>query len=469
MNGTQLRNSILQFAIQGKLVPQDPNDEPAFVLLEKIRAEKLELVKKNLLKRKDLDSIPIKVEDIPNDLPTGWISCRVKDVLLKITDGTHHSPVNTTSGEYKYVTAKNIKEDGIQTKNITYVSKKIHEEIYARCNPSLGDLLYVKDGATTGICCINNLKEPFSLLSSVALLKPSKLLYTPFLLWCLRSPICYDSVRESMKGTGITRITLTKIEKWIIPLPPLAEQKRIVAKLEEILPLVESYDKAQQKLDELNKALPDRLRKSILQEAIQGKLVEQDPSDEPASVLLERIREEKQKLVKEGRIKQLKEVEVPINEEKPYELPNGWVWTRLSAIVWLEDAPKHSGESLPYLEAKYLRGKVIGQMLTEGKLALSGNKAILVDGENSGEVFTIKEKGYLGSTFKLLGIAEDICSEYALTILATYKDLFRNNKRGSAIPHLNKELFSNLLIGLPPLAEQKRIVAKLDELLKLIK
>jgi len=134
-------------------------------------------------------------------LPTGWISCRVKDVLLKITDGTHHSPVNTTSGEYKYVTAKNIKEDGIQTKNITYVSKKIHEEIYARCNPSLGDLLYVKDGATTGICCINNLKEPFSLLSSVALLKPSKLLYTPFLLYAVikAKPIKMKTNLEYMK------------------------------------------------------------------------------------------------------------------------------------------------------------------------------------------------------------------------------------------------------------------------------
>ena len=171
-------------------------------------------------------------ENVPFEIPDGWCWCNITDVTNKITDGTHNSPINNLKGDYKYITAKNIKPQGVVLDNISYVSKDIHDEIYARCNPEKGDILYIKDGATTGVVTINNLDEPFSLLSSVALIKPSKHIFNKYLLYYLQSSLCYESVRESMKGVGITRITLKQIEKWVLPLPPIKEQNRIINEID---------------------------------------------------------------------------------------------------------------------------------------------------------------------------------------------------------------------------------------------
>ncbi len=169
--------------------------------------------------------------------------------------------------------------------NITYVSKEVHDEIYARCNPEKGDILYIKDGATTGIVTINTLEEPFSLLSSVALIKPIKEISNKFLCYFLQSPLCYASVRDSMKGVGITRITLKQIEKWDVPLPPLAEQHRIVAEIERWFSLINIIENNKEDMQTVIK----QAKNKILDFAIHGKLVPQDPNDEPASELLKRI------------------------------------------------------------------------------------------------------------------------------------------------------------------------------------
>lgn len=166
-----------------------------------------------------------------------WV--RLGDVVSKITDGTHHSPPNSEDGEYKYITAKNIKDSGIDLKNITYVSKAIHDEIYSRCNPDKGDVLLIKDGATTGVVTVNNIEEPFSMLSSVALLKLTHGIFAWYLVYVLRSNLFYKNIRSQMKGTGITRITLKQIVPLAIPLPPFDEQKRIVERLEELLAVCE--------------------------------------------------------------------------------------------------------------------------------------------------------------------------------------------------------------------------------------
>lgn len=224
------------------------------------------------------------------------------------------------------------------------------------------------------------------------------------------------------------------------------------------------------------------LRKSILQLAIQGKLVPQDPNDEPASVLLERIRIEKQKLIKEGKIKKDKGESIIfkgddnrhyekfadgtvkcIEDEIDFDLPEGWEYIRLSAVCWLDDVKKSVGDKLPYLDAKTLRRKTDLTFLTEGKIVDCGMKVILVDGENSGEVFDVPFKGYMGSTFKILGASVHFNLQYLNNILDYYKELFRGNKIGAAIPHLNKSLFKSLIIGLPPLSEQKRIVAEIEK------
>ena len=235
-----MKKSILQQAIQGKLVEQRPEEGTAQELYEQIQAEKRRLIKEGKIK-KEKPLPEITEEEKPFEIPEGWMWVRIGDVVSKITDGTHHSPPNSKDGEYKYITAKNIKDFGIDLKNITYVSKAIHDEIYSRCNPGKGDILLIKDGATTGVATVNNIEEPFSMLSSVALLKLTHGIFAWYLVYVLRSNLFYKNIRSQMKGTGITRITLKQIVPLVIPLPPFDEQKRIVEKLEKLLAMCERF------------------------------------------------------------------------------------------------------------------------------------------------------------------------------------------------------------------------------------
>lgn len=227
-----------------------------------------------------------------------------------------------------------------------------------------------------------------------------------------------------------------------------------------------------------------QLKNSILQWAIQGKLVPQDPNDEPASVLLERIRAEKAKLVKEKKIKKDKNESIiyrgddnkyyeringqVVEIKLPFEYPNSWVVLRLKDVCQLTDGEKRTGKGI-CLDAKYLRGKSSATIIEKGKFVYSGDNIILVDGENSGEVFTVPQDGYMGSTFKQLWLSSVMWRPYILAFILFYKEELRNSKRGAAIPHLNKELFYNLPIGIPPFAEQQRIAERIYELSQLLK
>ena len=339
----KLRELILELAVRGKLVPQDPNDEPASVLLERIAAEKAQLVKdKKIKKPKALPEI--SEEEKPFELPQGWEFSRLGVTLTKITDGTHHSPPNSDTGDYLYISAKNIKNNGVQLSNASYITKEHHDEIYARCDPEFGDLLYIKDGATTGIVTINQLEKPFSMLSSVALLKCSNYILNKYLLIALRSPFFYQEMRAGMTGVAITRVTLKKLDNAFIPIPALEEQHRIVAKVDELMGLCDALEaqtensitahqtlvevlleallKAPEKIATPEQATAqfqqnwqrlsehfdtlfttnasiDTLKQTILQLAVMGKLVPQNPNDEPAAKLLERIAAEKAQLIKE--------------------------------------------------------------------------------------------------------------------------------------------------------------------------
>lgn len=210
------------------------------------------------------------------------------------------------------------------------------------------------------------------------------------------------------------------------------------------------------------------LKNSILQLAVQGKLVPQYKEDEPASELLKRIEQEKSTLIKAGIIKKYKELSTLSADDCPFDIPESWIWMKLGDMCQLLDGVKRRGEKHPYLEAKYLRGKVDATILNEGKFVEKGTRLILVDGENSGEVFNSTQDGYMGSTFKVLFFPQVLSEEYVLYFLLFKRTAFRNNKTGAAIPHLNKELFFNMPFPIPPLAEQKRIVAKIEELMPLI-
>ena len=213
---------------------------------------------------------------------------------------------------------------------------------------------------------------------------------------------------------------------------------------------------------------PQELKLSILGQAFQGKLVDQFPEEGTGAELIPLIQAECHRKIKNGEIKKFKQLPPFSEEELEFEVPATWEMIRLGSICQLLDGEKKSNENLPYLEARYLRGKTEPTILNEGKYVPKGTDVILVDGENSGEVFRISEDGYMGSTFKVLFVPETVLLEYVIFFLQYHKNTLRNNKKGAAIPHLNKEIFFNLAFPLPPLAEQKRIVAKIEELLPYI-
>jgi type I restriction enzyme, S subunit len=225
-----LEQTILQLAVRGLLVSQDPQDEPASALLKQIRAEKDRLIAGGKIKR-DKPLAEITAEEKPFELPMGWEWVRLGAAAKKITDGTHHSPANYPAGDCMYLSAKNIKPWGVDLSSATYISKDVHDEIFARCDPELGDILYIKDGATTGVLTVNTIREPFSLLSSVGVIKPSCGLTSDFMALVMQSPFFYQAMRDGMSGVAITRVTLSKLGDAKFPLPPLAEQSRIVARV----------------------------------------------------------------------------------------------------------------------------------------------------------------------------------------------------------------------------------------------
>ena len=236
---------------------------------------------------------------------------------------------------------------------------------------------------------------------------------------------------------------------------------------------------------ELDLSLARSLQKSILQEAIQGKLVPQIAEEGTAQELLEQIKQEKQRLIKEGKLKKsamsdsaifkgddnkyYERIDKQIIEiELPFEYPNSWAVLHLKDICQLIDGEKKNGKGI-CLDAKYLRGKSSATIVEKGKFVYTGDSIILVDGENSGEVFTVPQDGYMGSIFKQLWLSSVMWKPYVLAFILFYKEELRNSKRGAAIPHLNKELFYNLPIGIPPYQEQQRIAERINELSQLLK
>ena len=486
MNGKQLKNSILQWAIQGKLVPQDPNDEPASVLLERIREEKARLVKEKKIKKDKNESIIYRGDDnsyyekflatgevkcideeIPFEIPEGWEWCRL-GILFSHCTGKALNGINKKGKLYTYITTSNLYWDRFEISTLKEMF--FTDEELDKCTATKGDLL-VCEGGDIGRSAIWNYDYDIRIQNHIHKLRAYLPLCTRFFYYVM---FLYKGIGNiGGKGIGIQGLSSGALHNIVLPLPSIQEQERIVAKIETIMPLAVKYEKSQNELNRLNDNIYTRLRKSILQEAIQGKLVPQDPNDEPASALLERICEEKQRLLKKGRLKKKEITESVIfkgEDNKYYEqigsevseietvmqFPDSWEIVRLGDICRLIDGEKRSG-AFPCLDAKYLRGKSAATILQTGKLVQTGDNIILVDGENSGEVFSVPVDGYMGSTFKQLWISSELHLPYVLYFILFYKEQLRNSKKGAAIPHLNKEIFYNLLVGIPPLKEQQRL------------
>ena len=478
MTGKQLKNSILQWAIQGKLVPQDPNDEPASVLLEKIRAEKARLIKEGKIKKDKKESIIFRGEDnsyyekfadgkvvciddeIPFEIPESWQWCRIKHLFsmqagknikaFELSDtptSSHTYPCYGGNGLRGYVNHYNtegnfilVGRQGALCGNVKEVKGKFYATEHAVVTNGYG---------------LTNLQWAY------------------YFLWAL-------DLNQYATATAQPGLAVSNIIEVLIPLPPFEEQIRIASKIDNTLLYVDSFTKAQKDLEVLNNEVILNLRKSILQEAIQGKLVPQDPNEESASVLLQRIKEEKQRQVKEDKLKKKDVTDSTIfkgDDNKYYEqiggtilqievdytFPETWEVAKLSHICRLMDGEKKEGKHI-CLDAKYLRGRSSGDFLPKGKFVSTGDNIILVDGENSGEVFSVPHDGYMGSTFKQLWVSKNMHLPYVLYFIQFYKDLLRNSKKGAAIPHLNKEIFYSLVVGIPPYQEQERIANAIREL-----
>ena len=500
MNGKQLKNSILQWAIQGKLVSQDPNDEPASVLLERIRAEKAKLIKEKKIKKDKNESIIYRGEDnsyyekflatgevkcideeIPFEIPKGWEWTRIGNIFNH-TSGKQQSSSNKNGGTpQKFITTSNLYWGYFVLDNVKIMN--FTEEEINNCSATKGDLLVCEGGAGYGRSAIWNYDYDICLQNHVHRLRPcinGICEYVYHFIYLLK-----ESNNLSSVGTAMPGLSTNRLKGLLLPFPPLPEQNKIVTKLGELLPQVEKYSKVQNCLDELNVTINDKLKKSILQEAIQGKLVPQIAEEGTAQELLEQIKLEKQKLVKDGKLKKSALTDSIIFKgddnkyyerinaqtveiELPFEYPNNWSVLRLKDICQLIDGEKRNGKGI-CLDAKYLRGKSSATIVEKGKFVYAGDNIILVDGENSGEVFTVPQDGYMGSTFKQLWLSSTMWKPYILAFILFYKEDLRNSKRGAAIPHLNKELFYNLPIGIPPYQEQQRIAKRINELSQLLK
>ena len=494
MNGKQLKNSILQWAIQGKLVPQDPNDEPTSVLLERIRAEKARLVKEKKIKKDKNESIIYRGDDnsyyekflatgevkcideeIPFEIPKGWEWSKLSNVI-ELLSGQDFIPekYNSSNQGIPYITgASNIVNGNLVINRWTETPTVIGK---------LGDLLIVCKGSGVGKMCICNV-DKIHIARQIQIIRNfSNAISLSYVKSVVEANL--QTIISNAQGV-IPGISREHILNLLIPLPPTNEQYEIDKKLQEILPVIDRYAKSQETLDKLNVELLGNLKKSILQEAVQGRLVQQIAEEGTGEELLEQIKLEKQQLIKEGKLKKSTLTDSVIFRgddnkyyerinaqtveiELPFEYPNIWSVLRLKDICQLIDGEKRNGKGI-CLDAKYLRGKSSATIVEKGKFVYAGDNIILVDGENSGEVFTVPQDGYMGSTFKQLWLSSAIWKPYILAFILFYKEDLRNSKRGAAIPHLNKELFYNLPIGIPPYQEQQRIAERINELSQLLK
>ena len=490
MNAQQLKNAILQEAIEGRLVPQDPNDEPASVLLARIRKEKERLVKEGKLKKKDLEVKPISEDEIPFEIPESWEWVRLTDVI--IGTGAGKSPnceKRPKSGsEWGVITTTAIQYCSfLPNENKVLPLKFIVNELQIVKDK---DLLITRAGPKnrTGIVCVVDKPCDHLILSD----KTVRIDYireycSPFyLMFALNNPTIHDSIMSATVGMAESQVNISQssIQNIVIPLPPLAEQYRIVTKIEELLPKVEEYGKAQDALNKLNAELPERLKKSILQEAIEGRLVPQDPNDEPASVLLDKIRQEKVQLVKAGKLKKKDLIETPISEDEiPFEIPESWEWCRIKQLYETTSGgtpekghPEYYGGKIPWVKVGDLISKYIGrtdECITEEGLSHSSAKlfpkgTILVamycnDAIGKSSIIDLP----MTTNQAICGLFPNkyVYTDYIYYTIQANRSLLQEKAAGGAQKNINQKIVNDMIIPLPPLAEQHRIVEKLEQLL----
>ena len=521
MTGKQLKNSILQWAIQGKLVPQDPNDEPASVLLEKIRQEKERLIKEKKIKRDKNASIIFRGEDnsyyekfadgkvvciddeIPFEIPQGWEWCRLNN-YSDVRDGTHDSPQYVFSG-YPLITSKDFIGGKFDFSKTKYIDENTFIEINKRSNVQIGDILFSMIGGNIGSMILITKENYFDMaIKNVALFK--QYIYNDiiikYLYFYLQSQVV--NIRNTAFGGAQSFVPLNMLRNYLMPIPPLNEQKKIIEKFKSIDFVIQQYEKAYCELINLKQELYPKLNKSILQEAIQGKLVPQIAEEGTARELLGQIRQEKQKLVEEGKLKKTALTDSiiykgednryyekidqqckDITEEIPFEIPENWEWTRMGQIGdWGAGSTPQRGNAMyyngniPWLKTGELNNGIVYD--TEEKVTQKAFQDCSLRMNKIGDVLIAMYGATIG---KLAIVGKELttnqaccgCTPYMIYnwylfyFLMASKDAFIKKGEGGAQPNISRVKLVEHLIPLPPLKEQQRIVAQIERLFEQLK
>ena len=506
MTGQQLKNSILQMAVQGKLVPQDPNDEPAAVLLERIRKEKEQLIKEGKIKKeknpsyifRGADNLPYEkvgkndpvciADEVPFDIPDTWEWVRLSKIV-------YNRGQMTPANDFCYIDIGSIDNKNQKLSDEENIITADKAPSRARKIVDIGDILYSTVRPYLHNMCIVDRSFSHQPIASTgfAALTCHTGFYNEFLFYYLMSPDfdAYANDTDNAKGVAYPAINDNKLYQTLIPVPPEAEQKRIVEKIKEVLPYVDTYRTAYSEAESLNNAFPDRLKKSILQEAVQGKLVPQDPTDEPASVLLERIRAEKEQLINAGKIKRDKHESVIfrrdnshyekldgtercIDDEIPFEIPENWVWARFGTAMINRDAERiplsvNEREKLQKIYDYYGASGVIDKVdryLFSKPLLLIGEDGANLLTRSKPIAFIARGQYWVNNHAHVLDSSDGLLLEY----VAVYINAINLTPyvTGTAQPKMNQEKMNSILIPIPPTGEQFRIVQKINQIFSVI-
>ena len=536
MTGQQLKNSILQMAVQGKLVPQDPNDEPASVLLERIRAEKEKLIKEGKIKKeknpsvifRGADNLPYEkigknepvciADEVPFEIPESWEWCRVGDLFSNMTGLSYKKEQLLTKSDnmVRVLRGGNIDNESYNLKNddvfisAEYVKSALLLKKNYMITPAVSSLEHIGKIALVE-CDYENVVVGGFVLMLVPHLSNDVL--SKYLLYAFATKTHRDNCRNitHKSGQAFYNISREKLMNLPVPLPPLSEQNRIVKKIEELLPDIKKYNELDQISEALNSSFPEQLKKSILQYAVQGKLVSQDPTDEPASVLLEHIRAEKEQLIKSGKIKRDKHesvilrrdnsyyervdgIERCIDDEIPFEIPDSWEVVRLQNIGEYRKGPFGSSLTKSMFVPKgkssikvYEQKNAIQKDCTLGTyyipieyynekmkgFTVLSNDIIVSCAGTIGETYILPssaEIGIINQALMRMRITSQINVDYFLIYFDyVIKETARESSKGSAIKNIPPfDIFKKIILPLPPLKEQKRIVQEVQTIQSLI-
>ena len=476
MTPQELKSSILQLAVQGRLVEQRPEEGTAEELYRQIQEEKQRLIKEGKIK-KEKPLPEITEDEVPFDIPESWKWVYIGE-LFQHNTGKALNSSNKEGTPYTYITTSNVYWNRFELDNLK--TMLYTEAELEKCSIAKGDLL-VLEGGDVGRAAVWNYDTHMRIQNHIHRLRPYSDLFIEFYYYIF---MLYKGLGQiNGKGIGIKGLSANALHRMIVPLPPLAEQKRIVAKIEELLPYIDRYEKAWSKLEDFNKRFPDDMQKSVLQMAIQGKLVEQRPEEGTGEELYRQIQAEKQSLIKDGKIKKEKPLHEISDDEIPFDIPESWKWVYIGDLFQHNtgkalNSSNKEGSPYSYITTsnvywnRFELEKLKTMLYTEAELekcSIAKGDLLVLEGGDVGRaaIWNFDTPMRIQNHIHRLRPYSDLHINFYYYIFMLYKGSGLINGKGIGIKGLSASTLHRLIVPLPPLTEQKRIVAKLDELLPL--